>query len=133
VNFSIHAMAATLLAALWKDGGGTIDPRTGELAKFRTGFLVSLSRYEKQFLYFPSVSEIASWLSHVAEGWRHSPNQLYPGIWYDRQNLLVCCDLNELVIDEVTAIEFAQHEQQNCIRKISTSTNISIKPARRAA
>jgi hypothetical protein len=133
MNFPIHAMAATLLAALWKDGGGTIDPRTGELAKFRSGFLVSRQRYEKKFLHWPNVNEIAAWLSEVADGWRRGPNQLFPGIVYEPDLLSVFCDLNELVNDEVLAVKIGRQERQHSIRNNSISKNILVQPTRRAA
>jgi hypothetical protein len=133
MNFSIHAMAATLLAALWKGGGGTIDPRTGELAKFRTGFLVSHRKYEKRFLHWPNVNEIADWLSDVAPGWHRSANPLYPGIWYDRQALTIFLDLNEFIVDELSALELGNRERQTSIRCNSRAKNIFFLPERKAA
>jgi hypothetical protein len=126
-------MAATLHSALWNEGGGTVDPRTGKLANLQTGFLVSYRQYGKQFLHWPTVSEIANWLRGAAGPLNNSPNQLYPGIWYDSQQLSVWCDLNALVIDESMAIKLAQQEHQLSIRDNQVSENIPVLPARRAA
>ncbi len=133
MTFSIQEMAASLHSSLRNTGGGTLDPRTRRQAVLRDGFLVSLRKYEKRFTHWPTVSEIATWLSDVAPAWIHAPNPLFPGIWYDHETLSVCCDLNVLVLDECLAIDLGRRERQQSIRNNRLAKNTSVQPARRAA
>lgn len=132
---SVDAMAATLQSALWSNGGGTIDPRTGNLVDLDKGYLVSLARFGKEFLYWPAREEIAAWLTSVAPAWRRPFSKLFLGTWHDKNSkpLSVWCDLNQLVMDESTALQIARHEGQRAIWNNATRQSVTVRPVRRAA
>lgn len=123
----LRAIANTLHSALWHDLGGTANPHTGRLIRFRTGYLVSRQRFGHCFERWPNPRVIEKWLDSVALGLEEHRPQLYPGIWLQTMRpFKVWCDLNEHVRGESLALAIGQREAQKCIRDIEHRRNVLV-------